>query len=58
MLCDKKILLRLKGKAYHIVVTPTLLYAARVLAYQKVSRTNNEGNRNENDSLHGWPQEI
>jgi len=31
VLCDKKILLRLNRRVYHVVIRPTLLYGAEAL---------------------------
>jgi len=43
--CDKRISLKLKGRVYRMAVRLTLLYGVECLAYQKVSRTEDETSR-------------
>jgi len=53
ILCDKKILVRLKGRAYPMIVRTTLLWS-RVLANQEDLSSEVNDSRDENDSIDVW----
>jgi len=58
VVCDKKIPMKLKGRVYCIGSYTSFILWCGVLAYRKVSHTENAGCRNGNDSLDVWPHET